>query len=419
MRTISFTSPYTGTVSYPNSIAFMYSRQPVIVEGPAGYSSEVKVIVTCDTNTSRSHTETRRMFEGRAEFDISRIMQTLARDVDGVLQRVDYERGESLAEVFSLKVTVGGSSVLDLSGGIHGMYGALDAAEVYGGRTTRRLFMYYPQTVNVWKDLYGSLGMTLNGVSLSPSYATGSSRCREVCPQAAMGSALKSRLESGLPVSGSTTWLYRIQEGVESQQTTREITFVPDVRVRGRGVYLRWLNRRGEVSYWLFDRRQLETAAAVSEEFRRHYEGDPAAPVDAVFRNEQKRNYQEQRRLGISASELSEEEFDELCTLLTSPVVEMLHVSEEYHSLGLVMDNGTAASAGFDMGVDGQGADDQLDGVDGGAAALSRLHYSAADRWIRVNVDGGTQARDTKFSTPRLHTFEASITLIERNTAKL
>ena len=419
MRTTSFTSPYTGNVSYPNAIAFMYSRQPVIVVGPAGNSSEVKVTVVCDTNGSRSHTEMRRMFEGRAEFDISRIMQTLARDVDGVLQRVDYETGESLAEVFSLKVTVGGSTVLDLSGGIHGMYGALDAAEVYGGRMTRRLFMYYPQTVNVWKDLYGDLGMTLNTVPLSPSYAPGTSRCREVCPQAAMGSALKSRLESGLPVRGYTTWLYRIQEGVESQQTTRPITFVPDTRERGRGVYLRWLNRRGEVSYWLFDRRQLETAAAVSEEFRRHYAGDPATPVDTVFRNEQKRNYQEQRRLGISAAELSEEEFDELCTLLTSPVVEMLHVSEEYHSLGMIMDNGTAASAGFDMNVDGHGADDQLDSVDGGAAALARLHYSAADRWLRVNVEGGTAARDMKFSTPRLHTFEASITLIERNMAKL
>lgn len=419
MRTTTFTSPYTGTVSYPNAIAFMYSRQPVIIEGPAGYSSEVSVTVICDTNGSSSHTETRRMFEGRAEFDLSRIMQTLARDVDGVLQRVDYETAGSLAEVFSLKVTVDGHKALDLSGDIHGMYGALDAAEVYGGRATRRLFMYYPQTVNVWKDLYGSLGMTLNGVSLNPSYAAGSQRCREVCPQAAMGSALKARLESGLSVTGTTTWLYRIQEGAESQQTTREITFIPDIRERGRGVYLRWLNRRGEVSYWLFDRRQMETAGAVSEEFRRHYEGDPAAPVDSVFRNEQKRNYQEQRRLGLSASELSEEEFDELCTLLTSPVVEMLNVSEEYHSLGMVLDNGTASSTSFEMGVDGSTAAAELDGVDGGAAALARLHYSAADRWIRVNVDGGAQARDTKFSTPRLHTFETTITLIERNTAKL
>lgn len=419
MRQTSFTSPYTGTVSYPNAIAFMYSRQPVIIVGPAGYSSEVSVTVACDTNGSRAHTEKRRMFEGRAEFDISRIMQALARDVDGVLQRVDYETAESLAEIFSLKVTVGGRVVLNLSGGIHGMYGALDAAEVYGSRTTKRLFLYYPQTVNVWKDIYGSLDMTLNGVSLSPSYAADSARCREVCPQATMGSALKSRLESGLPVVGTTTWLYRIQEGVESQQTAREITLIPDVRKRGRGVYLRWLNRRGEVSYWLFDRRQLETAGAVSEEFRRHYEGDPAAPVDAVFRNEQKRNYQEQRRLGLSASGLSEEEFDELCTLLTSPVVEMLHESEGYHSLGMVLDNGTAASTSFDMSVDGSTAAAELDGVDGGAAALSRLHYSAADRWLRVNVDGGTQARDMKFSAPRMHTFETSITLIERNTARL
>ena len=417
MRTTQIKSP-AGVIHYPNGIAFMYSRQPVIIECGAGASYNTTVKVTCETNGGASYTETRRMLNGRAEFDISRIMQTLARDVDGVLQRVDYENGSALAEVFSLEVTIGNTKVLTLQNEIQALYGALDAGEVYGQKTTRRLFMNYPQTFNIWKDAFGSFQTTFAGVTNTPPYSEAAARCREVCPQTFLGAALLTALRNGQAVQGTTSWLYRLQEGVQSTQLTRETTLIPDNSPRGLGVYLRWLNRRGEVSYWRFDKTQLETAGAVSESFRRHYEGDPAAPVDKVFRNEDKRSYEENRRLGITTTGLSEEEFDDLCTLLTSPVVEMLYVAEEYTGLGLVVNGGTAAAVG-DGAVDGQDAEANLTGLDGGAARETQLHYSEEDRWVRVNIEGGTQGRRNRQSTPRLHDFEATITLNQRNTARL
>lgn len=417
MRTQQITTPQTGSVQYPNAIAFMYSRQPVIVQcGTADYTTTVKV--TCETNGGASYTETRRMLNGRAEFDISRIMQTLARDVDGVLQRVDYESGSSLAEVFSLEVSISGKTAMSLQSGIQALYGALDAGEVYGQPTTRRLFLNYPQTINVWKDAFGSFQTQFAGVTRSPSYSAGSALCREVCPQEFLSSSQITALRNGFALSGWTSWLYRLQEGVQSTQQTRETVLKPDNSPRGCGVFLRWLNRRGEVSYWRFDKTQIETAGAVAESFRRYYEGDPAAPVDKVFQNEDKRSYEENRRMGITTTGLSEEEFDDLCTLLTSPVVEMLYVAEEYTGLGLVVNGGTAASVGTSS-VDGQDAGATLAGLDGGAAQLAQLHYSEEDRWIRVNVDGGTQGRRNRRETPRLHDFEATITLNHRNTARL
>lgn len=417
MRVQQITSPQAGTIHYPNAIAFMYSRQPVIVEcGNANVY--VAVTVTCETNERKSYTESRRLLGGRAEFDISRIMQNLARDVDDVLQRLDYENGACLAEVFSLDITIGSTKVLSLQNGIQALYGALDAAEVYGQKTTRRLFLNYPQTINVWKDALGAFNTTLSGIQSTPPYATDSALCREVCPQGFLSASLLSALRSGIALTGTTTWLYRIQEGVQSTQQTRGITLLPDDTPRGCGVFLRWLNRRGEVSYWRFDKTQIETAGAVSESFRRHYEGDPAAPERQVFRNEDKRNYEEQRRMGISATGLSEEEFEDLCSLLTSPVVEMLYIAEEYTSLGLVVNGGTARTVG-DTVVDGHDAGTELTSLDGGAAQPAQMHYSQEDRWIRVNVDGGTQGRKNKWNTPRLHDFETTITLLQRNTAKL
>lgn len=418
MRQQQIIAPTGGVVEYPNTIVFMYSRQPVIIQvGPTeNYQATVKV--TCDTNGGASYKETRRMLNGRAEFDISRIMQTLARNVDEVLQRVDYEGGSALAEVFSLEVRIGNTAVLNLESGIQALYGALDAGEVYGQKTTRRLFMNYPQTLNMWKDVLGGFRTVIEGIANTPPYAAGAALCREVCPQSFLGAALLTALRNGRAVQGTTSWLYRLQEGVQSTQTTRNITLIPDNTPRGRGVYLRWLNRRGEVSYWRFDKTQLETAGSAAESFKRFYEGDPAAPVDKVFRNEDKRSYEEYRRLGITTTGLSEEEFDDLCTLLTSPVVEMLYVAEEYTGLGFVVNGGTAAAVG-DGAVDGQGAEANLTGLDGGAARETQLHYSEEDRWVRVNIEGGTQGRRNRQSTPRLHDFEATISLNQRNTARL
>lgn len=418
MRTTQITTPETGTIQYPNGVAFMYSRQPVIIQCGTNASYITTVKVTCETNGGASYTETRKMLKGRAEFDISRIMQTLARDVDGVLQRLDYESGAALAEVFSLEVTVSNNKVLTLQSDIQALYGALDACEIYGQSTTRRLFVNYPQTLNMWKDSFGYFRVNIAGLTNTPPYSAASALCREVCPQAFLSSSILTALRNGQSMAGWTSWLYRLQEGVQSTQQTRDITLIPDTSPRGRGVYLRWLNRRGEVSYWRFDKTQIETAGAVSEAFRRHYEGDPAAPVDKVFLNEDKRSYEEQRRLGITTTGLSEEEFDDLCTLLTSPVVEMLYQAEEYVGLGLVVDGGTAARVG-ESSVDGQDSTANLAGLDGGSAQETQLYHSAEDRWIRVNVEGGTQGRRNRHSTPRLHDFEATLTLIQRNTARL
>lgn len=415
MRTISFSNPEEGSVKYPNNIAFMYSRQPVIVT--CVQATSVSITVTCDSNGGKSHTETRSLYDEKAEFDISRIMQALARDVDGVLERISYEGSASLAEVFSLRVDVDDTIVLDLKSDIQALYGALDAAEVYGRHITQRVFANYPQTINLWEDILGNCGATFDGIIGQP-HGTVETKCYETPLTEIIGDRVMEKLRGGADVTGETTWLYRIQEGAQTAQASRSMTLKGDASPRGRGVYLRWLNRQGSVSYWLFDKTQLETTGAVTESFSRFYSGDPNEPVGGVFRNPDKRNYDETRRLGLSAANLSEEEFDELCTLLTSPVVEMFYEAEEYTGLGFVIDGGTAATTGQSL-VDGADAGSNLSGLDGGNAQPSALYHASEDRWIRVNVEGGTQARRNRYASPRLHTFETAITLIDRNNAKL
>lgn len=379
MRQTTFTSPEAGVVEYPNAVAFMYSRQPVIVQCGSG-SLQASVTVTCDTNGGASYTETRRLYQGRAEFDISRIMQILAPGPDRLLERMNGTTDAPMCEVFSLAVEVEGVTVLDLQKDIQAMYGALDAGEAYGGAVTRKLYRHYPQTLPVWRNIYGQYYFRIGLQTFTPTSSAGPELCRAVTLadvpwQEATGGLI---LSDGVPELARTSLRYRLQDGKEDLATYRIVKLLPDSTPRGRGVYLRWLSRSGEVLYWLFDRQDLETVATVAETFRRHYEGDPATPADGSFRNEEKCSYTEARRLTISAKDLSAEQFDDLCSLLTSPVVDMYYEPEEHTG-----------------------------------------YAQTGDVWMRVNVEPGTQSRRNSRGTPKLHTFEASLVLPRRNTVQL
>lgn len=409
MRQQQIITPEAGFVEYPNALAFMYSRQPVVVQCGATGSYLVTVTVTCDTNGGVSYSEQRRLHKGRGEFDISRIMQILAPGPDQLLQRLHYATDAPLSEVFSLKVEIGNTVALDLERGIQAMYGALDAGEAYGGQITLKLYRNYPQTLTVWRSMYGQYNYHIGPQSFAPTYSEGPSYCRavtldavpwidieDVTPpvfpitppeggyeaQTAEASAASVSpvvtLRDGVPVFGSATIFVGLQDGLQLDQSSRTIVFVPDMTPRGCGVFLRWLNRRGEVSYWLFDKRQLETAAAVSESFTRHYEGDLVAPASGVYLNEDKRSYAEARAQGISTKDLSAEQFDELCSLFTSPVVEMLYEPEEHTG-----------------------------------------YTKTGDFWMRVNVEAGALSRRNWRNTPKLHSLEATVILPRRNTAQL
>lgn len=367
MRHTTFSSPTYGAVDYPNAVAFMYSRQPVIIACDLPDNTLVTAKVTCTSKNNASYSETRKLKDQRAEFDISRIMQVLAGDPDEIMRRLDYA-APSLAELFALEIQVAGEIVMTTED-IQALHGALDAGEVYGAPATIRWFMNYPQTINMWKEPHGRFELEMAGIWYQPEFAEGGPRCREVNIAAQLPEETLDILRNASVVLGSTTWFNVIEDGLASMQPIRSIILRPDNTPRGCGLYLRWLNRRGEISYWLFDKVQQETIAAVNEAFERYYGGDPATPVDNAFRNPEKRSYVETRRQTLVTTGLTGEEFDDLCDLQVSPVVEML------------------------------GEDGTL--------------------WHRVNVDAGTQSRRNRRDTPRLHDFEISITLPKRNTVQL
>lgn len=376
----------TAAIEYPNRIAFMYSRQPVIITHSMGAGSiwnKMKLTVTCDSN-QRTHQETREIYGTRAEFDLSRIMQLLAPDVDTLLNRLNHLNNRSLTETFSFTLrieTEKGSSVqiFESKSDIVALYGTLDQGETYGTHTQRRLWLNFPQTFNLWKDEEGSAAFVFDGKYIYPEVGKGGP-CQECDLVATLKShddtASLAKLLPERPVHNvGLTWKARIEHGAETEVPQKLITLVPDDSKEG--TYLRWLNRRGEISYWLFKNSQLRVTSAINSNFSRYYDGDPNTPNAGVYNNSQKTDYREAREMALGALGLSRDEYDDLCDLATSPLIERL-----------------------------------LPNVDDGSGAPQHI-------WQRVNVAAGTFARNIKRNTPNMQDLEFIIELPERNTIKL
>ena len=420
---MTFNTPFVGMLGYPDAVAFMYSRQPVVVTGKPTEVGDVAVRVTCDTNNAQTYTERRGLYQGRAEFDISRIMQLLAPDVDSALESLGNSRtpGRSLAQPFTGAVTypdTTGTSTQLLSVSLTGMYGTLNQGEIYGEHVQRRLWLNFPQTFNLWG---AEPHFITDDAYLYPDVA-GNGPCHEcdlVSTLKAVGETdTLRRLRAGLPLDDlGLSWAWRIAGGAQEEQTIRNMTLVPDNARPQDGMYLRWINRRGEVSYWLFAASQMRVAAAAAESFRRYYAGDPNAPANGSLRNGMKTNYTETREVILGACGVSLDEFLDLCDLATSPVVERLmpDVTPEDTRVDTVYDGGDALTDSDVIIASQDGAEASVEGGDATTGWSSGRPYV----WQRVTVMAGSYARNIRRNTPSRQDFEISIALPEHDTVRL
>ena len=403
----------------------MYSPQLVRVTGNTSASARATVILT-HVSSGRQHSETRAFYDGAVRFDLSRMMQLLAPDVDTLFQRLSYETGQSLSEAFSLRVSYisesGQAYQILNADDITGMYGALDQGEVYGETAQRRLWLNYPQTFNLWKNSQGDTAFLFDGVYIHPDIS-GAEPCHEcdfigAMQKAGYADGLSSLLPGRSLRNAGLTWSQRVERGTETPIGVRTMTIVPDDCKEG--TYLRWLNRRGEVSYWLFKNSQIRVTAAIRDNFVRFYENDPSEPIAGAYNNPQKTDFREARELVIGAVGLSRDEYDDLCDLATSPLVERLLLnSSRDQDAGTEADviyaGGNATTESEVIIESGADLDTEIDGGD----ALERRPEPSEYVWQRVNVTAGSYSRSIKRETPNLQELEFIIELPERNTIKL
>lgn len=365
-------------ISYPNSVAFMYSPQLVKVRCTDSDDPGALMVAVGLTHldSGASHVERRTLYNGEATFDLSRILQLLAPDVDTLFQRLDNTPGATLSEHFKLSIEYNDDDwhwLLE-NERLTVMHGALDQGETYGGSSQRRLYMNLPQTFNLWGDEGYEPGFIVDGVWVWPYILHQPATCYESnliqAMQVQFGD-LRKVFPEGIRKDIQLTWRSGIKAGRETAQNLRTVTLVPDYRTTDDGTYLRWLNRRGEVSYGLFTNSQIRVAAAANETFSRYYANDPSEPEAGSYINPQKADFSEEREMVLGAVGLSYDEYLDMCDLATSPLVERL-------------------TPDSDQTI-----------------------------WQRVNVAAGTFERNIRRNTPSLQDLEFIIRLPKRNTIKL
>ena len=390
MRQDTFTyNRVTGSVQYISALAFLYSRVPLLIQVPKT-SGTVRITVS-NSDTGESFSEIRALHNNVATFDLSTIMRAIAPDATSLLS--ESRAGLAAFASFEVSLNVGGIEVW--SRPFVGIYGALNANESYRYNTagkaspvSRRLWVNFPQTFAIQRDEKDEFYyQTEAGVKLYPEdldsdnfeYENNLVRSLSILsdydPEA---NRLLLQLKSG---NAETVGLSTDRAINAQAEDVGALPFwlrlQPDLTPRdASGVtYLRWLQRDGSIGYWLCRNGELQTSASTDSSFQRYNENPNVSSYWDDFLhfdgNPLLADYSETRTMNLSAEIRNRDEFEYICGLLTSPVVDRL--------------------------IDSEGA----------------------DAWERVNIVPSSQGLSLRRDTPFTRTLELAIQLPPRDTIKL
>lgn len=378
-----------GTLSYISPLAFMYSRVPLLLSflRPTG---RVTVTVT-NQDTGESFQETRSTYNNKASFDLSKIMQYLAPDATSLLS--ESRAGLAAYTEFNVALAVGITEVWSMH--FKGIYGALNANESYRynsegqrGPVNRRLWVNFPQTFQVQRDENDEFYYQTAGAKIYPERLNSDEFAYEdylvhtlstLSDDDIDANSLLLQLKAGIAqtIGLSTYCAINAQAEVVDSNAPFWLRLHPDLTRRdATGVtYLRWLQRDGSIGYWLFRSGELQTTSEEATSFQRYNENPNVSSHWDEFLhfdgNQLHADYEETRTLNLSAEIRNRDEFEYLCGLLTSPVVDRLVDSETHEG------------------------------------------------WERVNIMPSSQGLSLRRDTPFSRTLELAIQLPRRDTIKL
>lgn len=311
-------------IEYPNVLA--YAGQPMLVRvtnanGYAGVGVSIKV-------GEEYYTETRELYDGSTTFDISRYAQ-MAFVGKSLGYRLGYNnatrvRKSALSQGVEVVVNMtkeDGASSNVLSFSTTALYGYLGVGQSNGGYRTRRWFVNYPQSFDIYNDPANGLDVYLDGESLSvANYDNLTQAYIDLSRLNAEGKVVE------LAAHSEASFLIG-NEYVESPTFYKLL-----VDRRTSGIYLRWLDHFGHWCYYLF---RVTGRSYTAKEVRSWSDGmlrDDLVAENAVFVGSGQKYQQlsEQESISLGAKLVDAEEFSFLLSIINAPIVEVLVNAEEY-----------------------------------------------------------------------------------------
>lgn len=380
---MTYYSTSIGTLYVPHNIAFMYSRVPVFITNmTVADGTPIQLSISRHDDPSRMYTETHYVYDKRVDFDASAAMRHLANDVKSVFTPYDIPYYPCVE--FDLSIRYNESAVKTVA--IIALYGALNPGEEYGmSWGIRRIYMkhngnrLFPVTVPFWWSSGGSSYVLSTSTGLRWELCSSTrSPLAELdilrylyTSNNSLAKQIYAELKAGRDVSVQASSRSLDFEDNYIQYDNASLILRPVFIEPKTGKMLRWLSRDGTFGYWYFDASAYQTDATQRSAFTAYKEGDiRAAQYDeAVWVNPVCQDFIETRKVVLSTRYETKADYDYLCNLALSPVVQMF--------------------------------DDDL------------------GFWREVNVVPGSYTRRHRFNTPRVQEFSISIELPPRDLVTL
>lgn len=320
-----------GIIYYPNKTHFIFT--PALVKVVAAGISLVEISIK-DKDSERIYTERRLPINGEFYFSIERYLQIIVEpyisNYANTLHNIDkFAVSPFLATseiTLSLYVNIDDDpdSVFEFETDL--IWGALDVGERYGGQYKRKWFINYPFTFNIASPAgnYFDVKKDYDDVQ-----AVAFEVPEDIIKETASGyqhlivdpskifylDNVWRRIYVAIPNC------LRIKDDIEGVGVTSYDLEIDKCRC---GIYLRWVNRRGEFCYYLFDSDSKGYDITEDDAYERHDMVNPVGYYDGLNTAMRKRSFISQRKtLALSASFIDSETFDFLAELAQSPLIDM------------------------------------------------------------------------------------------------
>lgn len=331
MRVVEDWGDFSGRIEYPNEVA--YCNMPMLVrvtdDAKVYVGAAVSIVVNGET-----YAEVRELRDGACVFDIARYAQMafVGKSVEYVL--TDYQDKAQTAptaqevELFVRMTKASGEFEDAVQDTICVVYGRLAIGETSGITRRRKWFVNLPQTFDFLSspntDIYLDVDGAEEEITKLETYANYGQVYVNLSPYtySAPGNARKAQLRA---LNAPIVWGTGVGAGTVSYEL--------EIDRCTSGVYLRWLDRRGQWCYYLFRVTGQTYNTSVVQEWQDGIVRDEHTIEQGgvyLASGQQYQQLSDAETLSLGAKLVDAETFDFLLSLTSASLVDMMVNKDAY-----------------------------------------------------------------------------------------
>lgn len=313
--------------TYPEEYIFAHSRHTYVTvdqlrdaEGVLETGVPVRLFIQ-DTDADVGYTETKYVdSEGKVNFDVARFLQIF---MDGTVEPdadFDYTEDSKMVARKTVHIEMHTFGVKFWEEDFDVVNGADEVTDCWWSEPRQlKWWPAYPFTFDYWN--FDEASVTVNDGTAAVT------RLPEVIPDPSSNSRIRINAAYFTGANSKLKVLSQYGKGFslgsfDNQRNSVTLVAQPQP-IAEKYVYLRWLNRHGELSYWLFNRHSVQRTPKASDSMRAYVKDERFNEFDTCD-NALLRYMTVNKELQVFSDALDGFDYDVVRQLFTAPFVDML-----------------------------------------------------------------------------------------------